>query len=78
MNTKSGLLGDLSAEQFLEEYWQKKPLLVRQAFPDFKSPLTAEEIGEKAMKNIAQLSIPNTDPLFGEKGFLVKTWREVY
>jgi 50S ribosomal protein L16 3-hydroxylase len=29
------LLGDLTPEQFLAEYWQKKPLLVRQAVPGF-------------------------------------------
>ena len=29
------LLGGLSAATFLREYWQKKPLLVRQAIPDF-------------------------------------------
>ena len=28
----------------MEEYWQKKPLLIRQAFPDFKSPITADEL----------------------------------
>ncbi|MBI3524634.1 MAG: cupin domain-containing protein [Betaproteobacteria bacterium] len=29
------LLGGLSPQQFLAEYWQKKPLLVRQAIPNF-------------------------------------------
>ncbi len=37
-------LGDLSPEQFLKEYWQKKPLVIRQAFPDFQCPITAEEL----------------------------------
>lgn len=37
-------LGELSAEDFLAEYWQKKPLLIRQAFPDFVSPLEPEEL----------------------------------
>ena len=27
------ILGGISAEQFLAEYWQKKPLLVRHALP---------------------------------------------
>lgn len=31
----SALLGGLSPEQFLSDYWQKKPLLVRQAIPGF-------------------------------------------
>jgi 50S ribosomal protein L16 3-hydroxylase len=29
------LLGGLSAHQFMTEYWQKKPLLIRQAMPQF-------------------------------------------
>lgn len=33
-------LGGLSPEAFLAEYWQKKPLLVRQAIPGFTSPIT--------------------------------------
>ena len=38
------LLGGLSAEQFLKEYWQKKPLLVRQALPGFQGLLTRDEM----------------------------------
>ena len=34
----------LSQQQFLEQYWQKKPLLIRNAFVDFKSPITPEEL----------------------------------
>ena len=29
---------------FLDEIWQKKPLLIRQAFPDFSTPLSADEL----------------------------------
>ena len=29
---------------FLKEYWQKKPLLIRQAFPHFETPLPADEL----------------------------------
>lgn len=29
---------------FLKDYWQQKPLLIRQAFPDFQSPLDANEL----------------------------------
>ncbi|MFW5450163.1 MAG: cupin domain-containing protein [Methylophagaceae bacterium] len=35
---------DLSQQQFLEQYWQKKPLLIRQAFPDFKSPISPDDL----------------------------------
>ena len=37
-------LGETSIEEFLTDYWQKKPLLIRNAFPDLKSPVTAEEL----------------------------------
>src|SRR5258708_19852184 len=30
------LLGGLSETKFLSQFWQKKPLLVRDAIPDFK------------------------------------------
>ena len=38
------LFGDLSIEDFLTNYWQKKPLVIRNAFPDFEMPFTAEEL----------------------------------
>ncbi len=38
------VLGGLSADQFLREYWQKKPLLIRQAFPEFENPLSPDEL----------------------------------
>lgn len=38
------LPGGLSAKTFLRDYWQKKPLLIRQAFPDYKSPITPDEL----------------------------------
>lgn len=45
------LLGGLTVKQFVDEYWQKKPLLVRNAFPDFQSPLTADELAGLACEN---------------------------
>ena len=38
------LFGKLTARQFLRGYWQKKPLLIRQAMPDFVSPLSPEAL----------------------------------
>ena len=37
-------LGETSVDDFLSQYWQKKPLLIRQAFPGLTSPLSAEEL----------------------------------
>jgi len=34
----------LSQQGFLEQYWQKKPLLIRQAFTDFESPISPDEL----------------------------------
>jgi len=48
------LLGNLSAETFLRDYWQKKPLLIRQAFPDFDAPLTIKEILALAKREEAE------------------------
>ena len=36
--------GDIPVETFLRDYWQKKPLLLRQAFPGISSPLCADEL----------------------------------
>ena len=44
------LLGGLTAEAFLRDYWQKKPLLVRNAIPGFQSPISPEELGGLAME----------------------------
>jgi len=33
----------MTKSQFLEQYWQKKPLLIRRAFVDFESPVTPDE-----------------------------------
>lgn len=37
-------LGEISVDDFLKDYWQQKPLLVRNAFPGLVSPLSAEEL----------------------------------
>jgi len=42
--------GEISVETFLSDYWQKKPLLVRQALPGFESPLTPDELAGMAME----------------------------
>ncbi len=44
MEETTSPLGNISRKTFMQEYWQKKPLLVRQAFADFKSPITADEL----------------------------------
>ncbi len=50
MNTHTPLtlLGGLSATEFMRDYWQRKPLLVRQAFPNFKPLLSRSQLFELA------------------------------
>src|SRR5690554_368227 len=38
------ILGSISREEFLRDYWQKKPLLIRQAIPGFTPPLDIDEL----------------------------------
>ncbi|MFY2765088.1 JmjC domain-containing protein [Arenimonas sp. MALMAid1274] len=40
-------------EVFLRDYWQKRPLLVRQAFPGFVSPITPEDLAGLACEEAA-------------------------
>lgn len=41
----------MSAARFLREHWQKKPLLVRGAFPDLVDPLSPEELAGLACED---------------------------
>lgn len=43
-NTPLQLLGGMSVREFLRDYWQKKPLLIRQAIPDFENPISPDEL----------------------------------
>lgn len=48
------LLGGLSPQQFMKAHWQKKPLLVRQAIPNFKPLLDRAELFELAASEDVQ------------------------
>ncbi len=43
-------LGDMPIETFLRDYWQKKPLLIRNALPDFEPPVAADELAGLALE----------------------------
>nr|WP_322940267.1 cupin domain-containing protein [Pseudomonas sp. s4] len=49
-DTPLQLLGGLTAREFLRDYWQKKPLLVRQAIPNFESPISPDELAGLALE----------------------------
>lgn len=44
MKNTLALLGGLTVNQFLREYWQKKPLLIRQAHPQFQGLLNHQQL----------------------------------
>jgi 50S ribosomal protein L16 3-hydroxylase len=48
------LLGGLSVKEFLRDYWQKKPLLIRQALPGFKGLLDPQQLMALACTQDAQ------------------------
>lgn len=49
MSQPLDVLGGISAEQFLAEYWQKKPLLMRNAIPEIVDILEPNDIMELAL-----------------------------
>ncbi|MFV5502527.1 JmjC domain-containing protein [Acinetobacter sp. 226] len=50
MSQPLDVLGGMTAEQFLSEYWQKKPLLVRNAMPEIVSLLEPNDVMELALE----------------------------
>ena len=48
------LLGGISAQVFLRDYWQKKPLLIRNAIPGFVAPLSKNEVLTLARRDDAE------------------------
>ncbi len=44
MVTTEHLFGDISLPTFLKEYWQQKPLLIRNAIPAYVCPITANDM----------------------------------
>ena len=50
MSQPLDVLGGMTAEQFLSEYWQKKPLLVRNAMPEIASLLEPNDVMELALE----------------------------
>jgi len=53
----------LDAQQFLNDYWQKRPLLIRNAFPEFESPISPDELAGLSIEEFItpRLVIKNND-----------------
>lgn len=53
VDAKPGLLLGMPPQDFLRDYWQKRPLVIRGAFPDFASPLSPEDLAGLACEDAA-------------------------
>lgn len=62
------LLNGLTPAQFMTEYWQKKPLLIRGAMPDFKGLLTPDELAGLACETEVPSRLIQFDPAHAEEG----------
>jgi len=58
-------LGGLTAEQFIEQYWQKKPLLIRSAFSDTESWVDADTLAGLALEEDVESRIVSGHPDLG-------------
>ncbi len=62
MSQPLDVLGGITAEQFLAEYWQKKPLLVRNALPEIAGLLEPHDVMELALdENVTARLIKQKD-----------------
>jgi 50S ribosomal protein L16 3-hydroxylase len=51
------ILGNISIETFLSKYWQKKPLLIRNAFPEFESPIEPDDLAGLSLEDAVESRI---------------------
>lgn len=62
MSQPLDVLGGITAEQFLAEFWQKKPLLVRNAMPEIAGLLEPDDVTELALdENVTARLIKQKD-----------------
>ena len=58
----------IDSATFLNDYWQKKPLVIRQAWPNGDNPLTADELAGLALEDAVEsrmvLETPNNAPFW--------------
>ena len=51
------MINNLDITDFLANYWQKKPLIIRSAFPNYQSPISAEELAGLACEDFVESRI---------------------
>ncbi|MFD0914306.1 JmjC domain-containing protein [Methylophilus luteus] len=62
------LLNGLTPAQFMAEYWQKKPLLIRAAIPGFQGLLTPDELAGLACETEVPSRLIQFDPARAQQG----------
>ena len=65
IDTPLTLLGGLSPATFMRRYWQRKPLLVRQAIPGFRAPISRQTLFELAARDEVESRLVAQDPKAG-------------
>jgi 50S ribosomal protein L16 3-hydroxylase len=66
------MIGNITIDDFLKNYWQKKPVLIRQVFPNFKTLISADELAGLSCEEEAE------SRLIIEKGLDGKTPWQVF
>ncbi len=61
VQARPGLPLGMPAATFLRDYWQKRPLLIRQAFPDFETPVQPEDLAGLACEETALARVISHD-----------------
>ncbi|MDP3269685.1 MAG: cupin domain-containing protein [Legionella sp.] len=73
----------ISLQTFLKDYWQKKPLVIRNALPDFINPVSPDELAGLALEEDVESRIvretPDASPYWHlQKGpFVVKDFKKL-
>ncbi|UYG05204.1 cupin domain-containing protein [Halomonas sp. LR3S48] len=60
-DTPLPLLGGLTPAEFLRDYWQRQPLLIRGAFVDFENPLDPDELAGLACEEGVEARLVEED-----------------
>jgi 50S ribosomal protein L16 3-hydroxylase len=66
------LLGGLSPATFMKRHWQKKPLVIRQAIPDFRAPLDRAELFDLAALDDVQSRLVIQTPQLSDTPWRLK------
>jgi 50S ribosomal protein L16 3-hydroxylase len=66
------LLGGLSPQAFMSRYWQRKPLLIRQAIPQFSALLDRAQLFELASRDGVESRLISSRPQRGKSGWQLR------